>query len=535
MKAALHGWRTRLFHLSRSPRVVGFTSIAILAVGFALSLLIVAIKGNNEPSLEQAFASQLKGIQTPRQLALWLHDLTSDRLTIADELESELPTLESFTKTGSIFHQPVRQAIRDHAGPQDQQALFTDYIIARLEPKSEPGKAAWERLKAAALRLPPPPIANEFLGDLLDDADMPMEAISAYRREGVLPEALQARDRAWALAIKHKEKHTLQELLADATYRSELSAWHEHEVGAVLEVPWLRLRGLVRMEWQSLEWDRVLCTALAAALWCAVLLRFLPAMRWRWAWTLPPIVLGVISVVPTLWIVHYQTHVVGLVENGNPIHDAVFFLLGVGLREELSKLALFAFLLPMLLKQRSEAAAQIAGALVGLGFALEENLQYYAEGFAAVVGRLLTANFMHIAMTAITGHALYVMVRSRFHRVQQFLATFGAIVAAHAFYDWAIGAESAHQLLGGLSMASVVVLALLAQRFFDSLLALARPQRGLVSMVALFVLGTVSLISLAMVLEALSTGALTAISSVGADALSNAVILVFYVRKLADF
>ena len=173
MKPALHGWRTRLFHLSRSPRVLWLSSVGILGVGFALSLLIVAIKGNTEPSLEQAFANQLKDIQAPRQLALWLHDLTSDRLTIAVELKIKLPTLESFTKTGSIFHQPVRQAIRDRAGPQDQQALFTDYVIARLEPKSEPGKAAWERLKAAALRLPPPPIANEFLGDLLDDVLVP--------------------------------------------------------------------------------------------------------------------------------------------------------------------------------------------------------------------------------------------------------------------------------------------------------------------------------------------------------------------------
>jgi hypothetical protein len=63
----------------------------------------------------------------------------------------------------------LRSVIEKHCGAQDQQALFSDFIVARLDAHDERAKAAWKRIESAALRLPAAEFANEFLGCLLED------------------------------------------------------------------------------------------------------------------------------------------------------------------------------------------------------------------------------------------------------------------------------------------------------------------------------------------------------------------------------
>ncbi len=532
--ASLHGWRTRLYYLSRNPRVLAMVCAGMLVLACGIGALMPRDDRSGDLTVGDELGRTLAVADTPRLLAQWLEAVTEDLPDVAASLHAPLPTLREFDATGRIFGLDLRSAIKKRVMAQDSQALFEDFTRARLAGQSDGGKAAWEHVKSAALRVPPPRLANEFLGCLLEQADMPMEAVNAYRREGEFPDAVNARSLALGLIIELKDARTLREVLADARYRREISGWHEQEAGALLGDTWMRLRGLARSDLEQMNWGRLVCTLLAALLWCAILLRFLREVRWPWLWLVPPVLLGVVSVVPTLWIAHYQLHALNLDETGDLVGDALFYLFGVGLREELSKLAAFALLLPFLLRRRSESAALLAGAFVGLGFALEENLGYYADGYQAVVSRLLTANFMHAAMTAITGHALYVVVRSNFVRVQFFLVSFATVVAAHAIYDWSIGAESAHELLEGTGMISIIVLALLAQRFFDELASLAPPQRGLVSMVFLFLVGTVGLMGLAIVLTAAQGGALSALTLIGLDVVGNAVILIFYIRKFAD-
>ena len=72
-------------------------------------------------------------------------------------------------------------------------------------------------------------------------------------------------------------------------------------------------------------------------------------------------------------LIHWQEAATGLSENGEFLHDLVFYVTGVGLREETAKLALFALFIPWLLRHRTPGKALLTGAFVGLGFALEEN------------------------------------------------------------------------------------------------------------------------------------------------------------------
>ncbi len=541
-------WRTRLFHWSLNDRKVGFAAIMTLVLGFVLSVGIVGLKGKSSETsgaqLQRRLSEKLAAAARPsRTLADSLHGFSYARED-ADEDEEEdeekpaspapkvkASALDTFLRTGTLMGVNLRKLIEQHGGPQDQQALFTDFIVAGMDARDERGKSAWKRIENAALRLPPAEFANEFLGNLLDDADKPMEAMNAFRREGEFPDANLARVSALRIAVKHKEVKSLRQMLDRADFRASITPWIEFDAGALLGDWGMSLRGLVRMEWAQVKIDAMILALLAALFWYAVFQRFLKDVPYRRLWPLPLFIAGVLSVGITMFLIRRQ-ETLGLVEDGTFPNDLIFYVGGVGLREELSKLALFALFLPWLLKHRSASAAMLAGAFVGLGFAFEENFGYYGrEGFHVVIGRLLTANFMHAAMTSLIGYSFYELVRTRFGSAEKFLTTFFGVVLAHGVYDWAPQAGQINPMLAGGGFLSFIILALLAHRFFDDLAVYVVPRRGFVSLVALFIMGVSGLIALSMMMAAWSSGTLAAISAVGADAAGLVPITVLYLRR----
>ena len=102
--------------------------------------------------------------------------------------------------------------------------------------------------------------------------------------------------------------------------------------------------------------------------------------------------------------------------------------------------------------------------------------------------------------------------------------------------------ERAGQLLGlhavrrahdltGCAFFTMVIIALLAQQFFDRLSVLMNPQRGLVSLLSMFLVGLSVLVAAGFILAAVQTGTLAAVSAVGIEALSLVPITVLYARK----
>ena len=178
-----HGWRTRLHILSRSHRHLSILCAAILIAGYAVATIIASTQDasrsahDETAALRHYFAKGLREVDASpkphdRELADWLYDLCEDMPGTAVEWELAAPTIDDFLKSGQIFEVKVQEAIEKHAGPQDQQALFNDYVVASLEPKAPRGKDARKRIETAAQRIPPAPLANEFLGHLLDDAGL---------------------------------------------------------------------------------------------------------------------------------------------------------------------------------------------------------------------------------------------------------------------------------------------------------------------------------------------------------------------------
>ena len=86
----------------------------------------------------------------------------------------------------------------------------------------------------------------------------------------------------------------------------------------------------------------------------------------------------------------------------------------IGVREEFWKLLLFVPLLPYLLRAASEVQAIALASIVGLGFAVNENANYYLmSGGHGILGRFLTANFLHMALTGYAGYFLFRALRQK--------------------------------------------------------------------------------------------------------------------------
>lgn len=176
--------------------------------------------------------------------------------------------------------------------------------------------------------------------------------------------------------------------------------------------------------------------------------------------------LGVVASWPAHFISAWQEEIVGLRLTGEFLTDFTFYIGSVAPREELLKLLFVAPFLPWLLRRKSPLETLIVSGCVGLGFAIEGNLQSYQHaGPDGAFGRLLTANFFHLAATGMLGLALVDLIESRGRRIIGFLGTLVGIMTASAVYNTFMSVPGA-RWLSAASMLSFFVLSLV---FFHEL------------------------------------------------------------------
>ena len=108
----------------------------------------------------------------------------------------------------------------------------------------------------------------------------------------------------------------------------------------------------------------------------------------------------------------------------------------------------------------------IIASCVGLGFALEENLQYYHQhGSAVAFGRFLTANFFHLAATGLIGLSFCEALMQPIKKGWVFPVTAAMVILIHGLYD----SFMAIAVLQPLSMVSMISFLLISQFYFRKL------------------------------------------------------------------
>lgn len=543
----LHGWRARTHHLTRSRSFLLRTSLIILGAGFGIACLVQMLQAGDraagEPGpridpLDQQLREGFRRLETanspqPRALCRWLRQFFRFDEHLGEFAGVKKPTVSSFIENGRLLGFNVRRLIEQHTAAGGQRQLFGDFVIANLDGDRDRSLAAFERVRQVAGHDASLPCARELLGSLLLDDGDKKGALAAFVAEGAFGDAADARESALRLAVEMEDTELLRKLVDQPLWLAAAPPLLQRRIGMLTGEVWLQVKGLLMWQLTHMRLELIGIAFLAAALWLAIFIQRLPPSRWRWAWPVLPVIAGVVSVSLVLFVLRYQESVLGMREDAPFPLDLWYYLAGVGLREELSKLAFFALFLPWLLWKKDEGLALLTGAFVGIGFALEENITYFEGGGGVAFARFLTANFMHASMTAIAGHSLYWMLRARFARAERFVGAFLAMVVAHGLYDYAFSADFGlgSDQAGTFGIFSIIILALLAHRFFD-LLALAAGERaGPVSPAAVFLLGSSLLIALSFILAAIEEGGMARIAAVGAECAGVAPVVFLYLRK----
>ena len=174
---------------------------------------------------------------------------------------------------------------------------------------------------------------------------------------------------------------------------------------------------------------------------------------------------------------------------------------------------------------------------VGLGFALAENLLYFRRiafepsSYASdVLGRLLTANFLHIAFTGVLGLAFFRMCRWPKTRWEEFVGTFLGVVVVHGVYDALL--EMGDQ---GMQPFALILMALVAYRYFHLANETREPAHQVVSPLGIFVVGAALITGLAWNYEVWLNGFNgTSIKIFAEAAVGVGIIGFIYINQLRD-
>ncbi|MDZ4405766.1 PrsW family glutamic-type intramembrane protease [Prosthecobacter sp.] len=533
-----HGWRARTHYLTRDRRFLLRTAAAIIACGM-IGACVIVIGGmvQEEPQAHHAVSPALSRLHgefhrlrhektpQPRPFATWLRMLLAQipKLVEGDEEGA----FQGFIHGGKLGGYEVAQLIQQHATTDAPAGLFQDFLAAALHSD----EAALEKLEKKTRAVPPEMLAAELLGSVQKRRGDSQAAMQAFYTEGLhFADASAAREEALRLAVTQRDLNLLRSIATQPGWIEHCHPLLQHHAGALLGDVWMQWHGLIRHRLNEIPYGMLALAFFVAALWYFILVQHSDRERWRWARPIAALMAGVCSVWPTLTILAYQEFVQGMTANAPFPHDLIYYLVGVGLREEGCKLLLFALFLPWLLWRRQPGLALLTGAFVGLGFSLEENIGYYQDyGGTIAWTRFLSANFLHISLTGICAHSLYHMLRTRFARAGEFITTFLLAVAAHGGYDFlATGSLDDNGWL------SIVVLVVSAARFIDLLAAETRPVRLTIAPRAVFTFGSATLIAISFILGAWTTRSMEGVATAGQECLSMVPIALLYWRKFEN-
>lgn len=382
-----------------------------------------------------------------------------------------------------------------------------------------------------ANRNPPMPWANHVLGREAHHSGLLLEAADRYEREALAFDRRADLEESLSLRLAAGDRVGVLRRLEDPNI-----AWRA-PVGLAFHLAMedrrygRALRYLLPVTYPRPAFGPLLLALVSAGAWftfCARLGQLTLRPKFRIPLYLAAFGLGALSIAPTMFLIVWQELVLHLRADGTIFRDATFFVLGVGFREELSKLICFLPLVPILRRYGKPVDVVACGALVGLGFAAVENVQYFQrDDLASALGRFLTANFLHMSMTALTATS-FAKIGQKEEWFHDFTMTFLTVVALHGVYDFFI----ANPTVSDFNFLSMAVFVILARDFVlimhDARLRAGRSQ----SLLPPFAIGMTLVCGASFVYGSAVVGPSLAAEAMFLGMLGMAVLMIVFVRQL---
>jgi RsiW-degrading membrane proteinase PrsW (M82 family) len=416
------------------------------------------------------------------------------------------------------------------AGLPAELALIGRFVWEGDE--AEPTPAVKALVEVGADRDPPSPWFNHVLAvDALRSGDAE-SAARRLEREGLsFPERAEDVDQALNLWMGAEDWDTARLRMADPQVRAAVgpdtkARFAEHERDWAGAAWWNAVGYRARLRPWSVAMSAT--AAIAWGLFCARLGKIGQRPGRKTAFYLTAFVLGVLSVVPTVIAIAVEEAKLRLVETGDAGRDMLYFVFGVGLREEACKLLLLSPLLPFVRRWGDRLDVLVCGAMTGLGFAAEENLNYLASGDLRVgLGRFLTANFFHMALTGTLAAAFSDFLSDTERNASDFSRVALTVIGLHGAYDFLLS----HDEYGGGFLAMTVFF-FVGRVFLDAIERARRTVDKGLSLVQVFVVATAVVTGVSAVRAGTTVGPAQAAAVMAEGLVGEAVTFLVLLRAL---
>ena len=442
--ALLKNYRHQLYNLSRSRSFLWKLCIATLVIGLVLAFFARFVPARSDLSIQGRISSQLTS--DPSDLGLII--IQNSRMTdiVLDAVENALQSGHATTEEVLIDTPFIRQRIPANAWPRYEELLArhlprdeVELILLFMKALGTDLEGATAQLEAKASKEPPDRFANQILGQIASSDKLLDKAYPYFLKEGNFPEAKWAREQAVRNRDQVGDLDALSQLANDPQYQDAFSPWIRADLAA-RQQDWPHLvKFIVIGQFSSLQLSSFILATIAMVIWATILMKLCQAVRFD-KWTpllcILGLLLGMLSITPTLIWVMLEDLYLPIDEGEDVLHAMVYYIATVGIREEVCKLLMVLPLVPILIKRGYQLEFLLVSSFVGLGFAYEENFSYLGNTMGtATTARFLTANFLHISLTGMSGLYLCRALGTRAYSFNDFLFVFGIAIVAHGLYD----------------------------------------------------------------------------------------------------
>ncbi len=531
--------RSQLYHLSRSRSFLWKLGIATLVTGLVLAYFARFVPTGSDLSIQGRISSRLTA--NPTDLGLIIIQNSQITEIVFEEVEKALKLGNSTTEDVLIDTPFIRLRLSAEDWPRYEK-LLTDYlpqqevelVMLFMRSLGIDLEGAIDQLELMAAQEPPTRFANQILGQIASSENLFNKAYPHFAKEGEFADAHWARQQAVINRDHVGDLDTLSQLAENPLYADAFSPWIRADLAA-REQDWAQLvKSVLLVQIDRTHFSSFILATIAMVVWGIILLHLCQVTRFdKWTPVLCFIglLLGVLSTTPTLiWVMLEDLHL-PIDQGEDVIHAMVYYIATVGLREEVCKLLLFLPLVPILIKRGYQLEFLLVASFVGLGFAYSENFGYLSGSMGtAATPRFLTANFLHISLTGMSGLYLCRALSARAYSFNDFFYIFGIAIVAHGLYD----AFLVRPPLDDQGFVAMILFILFSRYYFKEANALREQLEPVISLSATMSFGICLLTSVLLVFLGTQFNLGQAMELAFGSFLGSAIILFMFFREFGD-
>ena len=295
---------------------------------------------------------------------------------------------------------------------------------------------------------------------------------------------------------------------------------------------------LTASEYTRYTWKAIVACAVTGLGWILFLVHLGSGWFWKKKEQLlipAAVILGFFSTIFCLGVVVVQDYFLKYegMKLDNMVYNLGYCVLGIGLREELCKLLFFLPLVVFLKNIREEYKLLCYCSLVGLGFAIEENLSYFMNyGNQVLMTRFLTANFLHMFTTGFVCFYLIKAIQQKGKAWDEFTVTFLKMVGIHGIYDFFL--MDPNMVMKGFDFFAMMLYVYMAMMYLRLLINTAPPAHHYVSLTRVFSIAICLTLGITFLMSSSEIGIKLTIKVIFAGVLGNAIFAYMFYREINE-